>query len=229
VARGHGVRVVETGTPGKANALRLGDDAASTFPRVYLDADVDLSVHSLRVLLRTLASPGVLATSPSPHYDLSAVRPAARRLHKVHELMMEGRRGLAGAGVYCVNEEGHARVAPFPDVISDDGFVHRSFLPGERVVSAGASSTVRPSPTFSATLKRRIRVRQGNRQLDAMGISVPEGRLGLGSLLGLVRSGRVGALDAGWYLGLTGVDRLAVRWRSLRGTAVSWGTDVASR
>ena len=229
VARRHGVRVIETPTPGKANALRLGDEAALTFPRLYLDADVDLTIDSVRVLVATVAAPGVLATSPRPHYDLTAVRPAARRLHKVHEQMMRDRRGLAGAGVYCVNEAGHARVAPFPDVISDDGFVHRSFAPGERVVAAAARSVVRPSASFVATLRRRIRVRQGNQQLDAMGVPLPDGRLGLGSLSGLVRARRVTPLDAAWYVGLIGLDRLAVRWRSLRRAGVSWGTDVSSR
>ena len=74
-----------------------------------------------------------------------------------------------GAGVYCLNEAGHARVTPFPDVISDDGFVHRSFAPGEREVTTGASSVVRPTTTFGASLRRRVRVRQGNQQLDDMG------------------------------------------------------------
>jgi glycosyltransferase involved in cell wall biosynthesis len=229
VARSHGVRVIETRVPGKPNALRLGDDAARGFPRIYLDADVDLSVDSLRVLVDTLTQPGVLATSPAPRYDLTDVRPSARRLHKVHELLMAGRRGLAGAGVYCLNEAGHARVAPFPDVISDDGFVHRSFAPGERVVSTGASSVVRPTTTFGASLRRRVRVRQGNQELDARGLPLAEGRLRLGSLVGLLRTRSISPVDASCYLALLGADRLQVWWRKVRGTEVSWGTDASSR
>ena len=190
VARAHGVRVIETSTPGKAHALRLGDAAASTFPRLYADADIDLTAESVRVLVDTLARPGVLATSPVPHYDLTDARPSARRLHKVHELLMADRRGLAGAGVYCLSEVGHARVAPFPDVISDDGLVHRSFAPGERVVSSGASSVVRPTTTFGASLRRRVRVRQGNQELDALGLPRAEGRLRVGV------AGRPGARPA---------------------------------
>lgn len=229
VAREHGVRVIETPVPGKAHALRLGDDAASTFPRLYVDADVDLTVDSVRILVDTLAEPGVLATSPTPRYDLTGVRPSSRRLHKVHELLMADRRGLAGAGVYCLNGAGHARIAPFPDVISDDGFVHRSFVPGERVVSAGASSVVRPAPTFGASLRRRIRVRQGNQQLDALGLPVGEGPLRLGSLVELVRRRSISPVDASCYLGLLGADRLQVWWRKVRRTEVAWGTDVSSR
>jgi glycosyltransferase involved in cell wall biosynthesis len=229
VARSFGVRVIETRVPGKPNALRLGDEAALVFPRLYLDADVDLPVASVRTLVDTLAQPGVLATSPAPHYDLTGVRRSARRLHKVHGLLMAGRRGLAGAGVYSLNEAGHARVAPFPDVISDDGFVHRTFKPGERVVSTGASSVVRPTTTFGASLRRRVRVRQGNQELDARGLSLPEGRLQLGSLGGLLRARKVTPVDAGWYLALLTADRLQVWWRTARGAEVSWGTDASSR
>jgi hypothetical protein len=229
VARQLGARVIETDTPGKAHALRLGDEAARTFPRVYLDADVDLTVASVHALVRALNAPGVLATSPVPRFDVSGMRRSARHILKVHELMMTGRRGLAGAGVYCLNESGHARVAPLPDVISDDGFVHRSFAPGERVVTRTASSIVRPAPTFAATLRRRVRVRQGNQQLDALGLALPEGRLGLDRLAELMRTRRISVVDAGWYLALLAADRTQVRWRALRGAGVSWGTDRAAQ
>lgn len=229
VARGFGVRVIETPTPGKARALRLGDEAAHAFPRLYLDADVELTTGSVRALVETLARPGVLATSPVPRHELAGVRPSARRLHTVHELLMADRRGLAGAGVYAVNETGHARVAPFPLVISDDGFVHRSFAPGERIVTTDASSVVRPATTFGAVLRRRVRVRQGNEQLDALGLPRAEGRLGLGALVDLVRRRTVSPVDAGWYLALLAADRLQVRWRAARGDGVSWGTDASSR
>ena len=229
VARRQGVRVIETPVPGKPNALRLGDEAASAFPRLYLDADVDVDIDSVRALVDTVARPGVLATSPVPHYDLTGVRRSARRLHKVHDLLMADRRGLAGAGAYCLNESGHAHVAPFPDVISDDGFVHRSFPPGEQVVTTAASSVVRPAATFGAVLRRRVRVRQGNQQLDALGLPLVEGRLQLRSLAGLLRTRRINPVDAGWYLAMVGADRLQVRWQKLRRAEVSWGTDASSR
>jgi glycosyltransferase involved in cell wall biosynthesis len=229
VARKQGVRVIETSIPGKPNALRLGDKVASTFPRIYLDADVEVTSDSVRELVRTLGLPGVLATSPVPHYDFTGVRRSARRLHRVHALLMADRRGLAGTGAYCLNEAGHARVAPFPDVISDDGYVHRSFAAGERVVTTSASSLVRPAPTFAASLRRRVRVRQGNEELDSMGLPRPEGRVGLRSLGRLVWSRKIGPLDAGWYVAFIGADRVQLLWRKARRADVSWGTDVKSR
>ena len=46
IAREAGVRVVEISTPGKANALRLGDAECVTFPRIYVDADIELEFSS---------------------------------------------------------------------------------------------------------------------------------------------------------------------------------------
>src|SRR5690242_13664181 len=48
---GYPVRVIETMTGSKTHALNLGDAAAGAiFPRVYMDADVVMSVGDLRAL-----------------------------------------------------------------------------------------------------------------------------------------------------------------------------------
>ena len=54
IAREAGVRVLETSTPGKANALRLGDAECVTFPRIYVDADIELENSSVRSARRCL-------------------------------------------------------------------------------------------------------------------------------------------------------------------------------
>src|SRR5688500_5584423 len=66
---GGGVRVLETDVPSKSNALNLGDhaaDAADGWPRVYADADVVLSLASLRRIAAALAEGpgGGLAAAP---------------------------------------------------------------------------------------------------------------------------------------------------------------------
>jgi glycosyltransferase involved in cell wall biosynthesis len=227
VAKEAGVRVVETPVPGKPNAIRLGDELCRTFPRVYLDADVELSAASVRALAAAAARPGVLACAPVPVLDLDRVGPVVRRVHRVHERLIAPGRALAGVGVYVLTEAGHARVFPIPDVISDDGWVHGSFAPRERVVVPEASSLVRPARTVRAYLNRRIRVRRGNRQLAALGRAGPEGRLKLRSLVSLVTGRRVSALDGGAYLAVLVLDRVLTRLRP--GGDTPWGSDVSSR
>lgn len=222
-----GVRVVETDVPGKPNALRLGDAECRTFPRLYLDADVELSAASVRELVAACAAPGVLAAAPAPRLDLAGVGRVVRRVHRVHDALIAPNRALAGAGAYMLTEQGHARVFPMPDVISDDGLVHASFAPHERVVVRTARSLVHPARTVPAYLNRRVRVRRGNRQLAELGRSAPEGRLKLRSLLTLVTGRRVSPLDGGCYLAVLALDRALTRLRRRRGA--DWGSDVSSR
>jgi glycosyltransferase involved in cell wall biosynthesis len=226
IAREAGVRVVETSTPGKANALRLGDAECLTFPRIYADADIELDSPSARALVCALAGSGALAASPVPTWELVGVRGLARRVHKVHEGLMAPRRALAGVGVYALSEEGHCRIFPLPNVLSDDELVHRKFASGERILVADATVVVRPARTLRAHLRRRVRVRQGNRELDALGLPAPEGTLRLRALGWLLAERSVSPLDAASYLGVLVVDRL----RTLRtDSSIAWATDATSR
>lgn len=228
-ARQAGARVVETPVPGKANAIRLGDEICRVFPRVYLDADVELTAQSVRALVEALWTPGVLACAPVPRWDLDRASRVAKRLHNVHERLIAPSRALAGVGVYVLSEQGHARAFPLPDVISDDGWVHRAFAPGERVVVPEARSVVRPARTVSAHLRRRVRVRLGNRQLAELGRPATEGRLRLRSLGALVARRAVHPLDALCYLSVLVLDRLLAGGRTLRHTQLRWDTDASSR
>ena len=211
MAREAGVRVVETSTPGKANAVRLGDAECVTFPRIYADADIELQGSSARALVSALDGSDVLAAAPVPIWDLVGASGPARRVHRVHEQLMASRRALDGVGVYVLTEDGHRRIFPLPDVLSDDGLVSRSFAADERLVVPSAPVVVRPARTLRAHVRRRVRVRQGNRQLDALGVPAPEGRLRLRSLGRLVADRSVSLVDAAFYLGVLAVDRVITR------------------
>ncbi len=227
IARTLGVRVIETPVPGKAHALRLGDEACRTFPRIYLDADVRLSADSVRALVAACGRPGILACAPVPRLDLTGVGGVVGRVHRVHDLLMAPVRALSGVGAYALNEQGHDRVFPMPaGVISDDGWVHACFAPHERAVVAKATTLIRPAGTISAHLHRRVRVRRGNRQLAGLGRAAAEGRLGLRSLVSLVTSGRVRPMDAGCYLAVLALDRALSR---IRGRNTPWASDTSSR
>ncbi|MEU7865994.1 glycosyltransferase [Dactylosporangium sp. NPDC049140] len=226
VAAEAGVRVLETSIPGKVPALRLGDEACRTFPRIYLDADVELTADSVRALVRACERPGVLACAPVPELDLARVGRLVRRVHRVHDRLIAPMRALAGVGVYVLTEAGHARVFPMPDVIADDGWVHASFGPDERVVVAEARSLVRPARTVKAHLNRRVRVRRGNRQLAGLQRAHAEGGPGLGSLAALLRRREVSPVDAACYLSVLVLDRTLSRVRRDR---AGWGSDLSTR
>ncbi len=222
-----GVKVLDTEVGGKPNALRLGDAECATFPRVYLDADVQLDAASVRELVAACDQPGVLACAPVPRLDLTGAGPVVSRVHKVHNELIGPHRALAGVGVYVLTEAGHDRVFPMPDIISDDGLVHASFAPHERVVVRTAQSVVRPARTVRSYLNRRVRVRRGNRQLVELGHTGSESRLTLGALGRLVRDRRVGVVDSGCYLTVLVLDRALTRLRNRRGDV--WASDSSTR
>ncbi|WP_173138046.1 glycosyltransferase [Kibdelosporangium persicum] len=228
IARAERARVVETPVAGKAHALGLGDAECRTFPRLYLDADVDLDMASLRRMLNAIER-GALACSPVPEYDLTGVSAVASRFHRVFDQLLTGRRGLAGAGAYMLSKEGHGRVFPLPTVMSDDGWVHRTFSASERQSVEGARSVVRPARTVGAVIRRRARVRLANRELDRLGRKADEPSLGAGQLVTLVRQRRVSVLDALCFLGVLLADKIVARWRRVRGTDAAWSADRSSR
>jgi glycosyltransferase involved in cell wall biosynthesis len=228
IARAERARVVETPIAGKAHALVLGDAECRTFPRLYLDADVDLGMASLRQMLKALDK-GALACSPVPEYDMSGVSRIAARFHRVHDQLLAGRRGLSGTGAYLLSKEGHNRVFPLPVVISDDGYVHRAFSASERRAVEDARSVVRPARTVRAVIRRRARVRLGNRELDLLGRNTDEAPVGLSSLVTLVRHRPVRVLDALWFLVVLAADKVVARWRRMRGKDSTWSTDASTR
>ena len=67
-----------------------------------------------------------------PDHDLSGASWTARGFHRALHALLGERTGLSGAGAYMLTEAGHARVFPMPDVLADDGWVHRSFTAQER-------------------------------------------------------------------------------------------------
>ena len=222
-----GVRVLDTEVPGKPNALRMGDAECAAFPRIYLDADVRLDAASVRELVAACAQPGVLACSPVPALDLTGAGPVVRRVHKVHDALIAPHRALAGVGAYVLTEAGHERVFPMPDVISDDGLIHASFAPHERVVVRSAHSVVRPAATVRSYLNRRVRVRRGNKQLVELGRTGPDSKITLSALGGLVRARRVSVVDSGCYLTVLVLDRALTRLRNRRGDV--WASDSSTR
>ena len=132
------MRIIETPVASKVHALNLGDDAAaSTFPRFYIDADVVLSLESLRQLAAVLTmqhdGARVLATAPRFAMNVRHSSWLVREFYAVNDRMPSSREGIGGSGVYGLSEAGRSRFDRFPQLTADDGFVRLQFSPSERV------------------------------------------------------------------------------------------------
>ena len=64
------ITVIETETPGKTNALNLGEESLTSFPRIFLDADIELKPGTARALIAACGQPHPIV-APIPIYDMT--------------------------------------------------------------------------------------------------------------------------------------------------------------
>jgi glycosyltransferase involved in cell wall biosynthesis len=176
------VRVVEIPEPSKAAAMRAGNVVSDAFPRIHMDADVELTGAAARALARTLCHPGVLATAPERDLDVDGVSLAVRWYYEVWEALPQVRSGLFGRGVVAVTRAGQERLDAFPSLLSDDLVASEGFGVDERVITPDARVVVRPPKRLRDLIRRRVRVVTGSIQADRHGIRRPASRTTIGSL-----------------------------------------------
>ncbi|MFB7257591.1 glycosyltransferase [Streptomyces nojiriensis] len=165
--RGDRVRVVEIPTPSKHRALRVGDEHARGFPRLYVDADVVVGAADVGALVGALdRSPELLAAAPGRDIPLGGCAWPVRAYYRVWQRLPAVREGLFGRGVIAVTEAGHARIAALPPLMADDLAASLAFGPGERRVVEEARVVVRPPRTWSDLIRRRVRAATSSAEFE---------------------------------------------------------------
>ncbi|WP_329376784.1 glycosyltransferase [Streptomyces sp. NBC_01351] len=166
-ARGPRVRVVDIPTPSKHTALRVGDEHARGFPRLYVDADVVLGADGVRALVAALdGTPEFLAAAPGRDIPLAGCAWPVRAYYRVWQRLPAVREGLFGRGVIAVTEAGHARIAALPPLMADDLAASLAFGRGERTVVESARVVVHPPRTWSDLVKRKVRAATSSAELE---------------------------------------------------------------
>jgi Glycosyl transferase family 2 len=171
---GPAVRVVSIPVASKPAALAAGNKAAAGFPRIYVDADVELRARDARALADCVAEPGVLAAAPRRVLAMSASPWPVRWYYRVWVRLPEVRRGLFARGVIAVGRRGSERLAALPPLLADDLAASLAFAPHERRIAAGASAIIHPPRKFADLLRRRTRAAEGVAQLE-QAVPAPEG------------------------------------------------------
>lgn len=168
IAVAHGATVVERTEPGKAAALNAAERVATSYPRVYLDADIVVPPGGLmRVLAGLDEIPGTLAAVPRRRVDTDDRSWPVRAYFAINERLPVFRKGLFGRGMIAVGEPGRRRFGEFPALIADDLFLDSVFEDAQkREVSAVEIVVAAPMRTRDL-LARLIRVRRGNAQMRA--------------------------------------------------------------
>ena len=207
-----------------------GDFEASSFPRLYVDADVELGLADVRALEDELAKPGVLAAAPERLVAFDDCPWPVRWYYDIWLRLPQVRQGLFARGVIAVSAEGHGRIAALPPLLADDLAASLSFSPGERRIAANASTVCHAPRQTADLLRRRIRAVTSVTQLERTE-QAPDStaRTSLADLMAIFRHNPATAPRLALFAAITVAARLAARRAVARGDYSTWLRDESSR
>ena len=222
-------RVIEIPQPSKVEAVRVGNAATDVFPRIHLDADIELYGAAALRLIEPITRDEVLATAPRRDVPRTGCSRWVRWYYDVWEALPQVESGLFGRGVVVLSEQGQARVTALPRMMSDDLGMSDSFSGEERRVVPSAVAVVHPPRTVRDLVRRRIRIATGNAQAGQLGVRRPGSRTSARTLLGLAVTRPGLALRLPVFVAVHVAARLGAR-RALRsGDFTTWQRDESSR
>jgi GT2 family glycosyltransferase len=222
-----GVRVVELEQGSKPAALNAGDKAATLWPRLYLDADIQISAAAVLAVLDRLGQGDVMVARPDSRYNSGGASALVRSYYRARRRIPQHKLAMWGAGAYGLSAKGHQRFGAFPAVTGDDLYVDTRFDAHEKAVVATDPSVVKTPADVKSLLAILRRGHRSGAELSADRHG-PHARImntSLDTALAVVRTirGPRSAVDAAVYLGMA----LAARWR-FRNAHV-WERDESSR
>jgi hypothetical protein len=227
---GPAVRVLVLPVASKHEAMAAGDRAAAGFPRIYVDADVELRVDDARALTAALRQPGVLAAAPRREQVMTGRPWQVRWYYDVWSLLPGVQRGLWGRGVIAVNEAGHRRLSGLPPLQADDLATSLMFEPHETVLALGARVIIHPPMTFADLLCRRARCVTGVAQIErTQDLDASTDRTRIADLFAVTRHRPGMLLRVGYFLSVAVCARLRASRARARGDYVTWLRDESSR
>lgn len=162
------VTVIEIPESSKVAALNTGDEVVTALPRIYLDADSELSNASARSLLREAVhhkDPAIVTASVE--FETGGCSALARSFVHGTKRTSFVKFGVIAGGVYALNGPGRARFGRFPELTNDDFFVASLFDAHEQIIDANAKVITRPPRDVRSLIRVRSRIYYGNRQVEA--------------------------------------------------------------
>lgn len=212
-----GVKVLEIGKPSKTAALNLAETATARWPRIYLDADIQISLAAVCDTLIHLDRKDAVAGRPPYLWVLDGVSWPVRAYYQARSRIPSAHLALWGAGVYALSADGRRRFGAFPDIVADDLFVDRQFAAWEKQVVHTDPVLVSVPRSARSLLKVLRRQNRGAKELRSGTLS--------GTLKELARSitGPWSLLNAVVYAGFSLLSRSPTRSKD------RWERDESSR
>lgn len=165
---GEAVRCIETETASKVHALNLGDKAASYFPRLYLDADIKITIGDVWKVVAEMEQKNALAAAPRMQMDLGGSSWAVRSYYDIWCNLPYCRQGMIGAGVYALSEKGRNLFSEFPNIIADDRYIRALFREDQRIGVSNAVSIISAPTNLKGLIKIKTRSRLGGYEFESL-------------------------------------------------------------
>jgi glycosyltransferase involved in cell wall biosynthesis len=224
------IRVISLPVPSKHQALVAGNQAASRFPRLYVDADVELGTEDVRALVRALDEPGLMCAGPLRIHDMTGSPWQVRWWYSIWMQLPEVRKGFFGRGVIGVSAAGYARLLKMPPLMADDLAASLAFLSHERLVVAEARVLIHPPRTFADLLRSRTRAAMGSDQLESTSTAVTaSARTRLSDVMKIVMRAPHRAPQAALFLAVAVAARRRARTLAAERGYTTWLRDESSR
>jgi glycosyltransferase involved in cell wall biosynthesis len=166
VSAGYPIKVIDLPEPGKIGALRAGERAVSALPRVYLDADVEVTGETLRAVIHATAT-GAVAARPPVRFASERSTWLVRRYYAARRALPGLMHDLCAGGIFALSSTARERFDEFPDVTSDDLFAAR-IVAADEIVVVDTDPVVVHVPRNSGSLLHILkRVYRGNEEFAA--------------------------------------------------------------
>ena len=153
----------------KTNAINHAESIVTGYPRLFIDADVIISVDHVMKLIKQASSTHLpLLLAPRARIDLKnssiIVNYYYRTWQKTKFFIIQG----FGSGIYVMNRSARSKFKYFPDIIADDGFVREFFSEDQLKVVEDANSIVKAPLNIKDLIKIKSRSKLGNYQLSRL-------------------------------------------------------------
>lgn len=163
-----GISVVDIESAGKHFALNEGDRlAGDVYPRLYCDADVQVSATAIAALVEALTTEEIRVAGPAVRYGAEesdwAVKMYFRALdsrlmtawHSEH---------VVGRGLYGASRAARECFTTFPNLFADDLFFDSQFELAQKYIVPECVATIWVPGTVRGLIRGEARVAEGNQQ-----------------------------------------------------------------
>lgn len=164
--------VFETDKASKTNALNIGINNSQGSLKVLMDADIQISGKDLNTLVAELKDKQLKAISPKITFAFDKSNFFVRQYYRVASLSFYNTNKRL-SNVIALSESGIKQIFPLPEVIADDEYIRRQFLPAEVAVSQQCALVFTCAKNLTNLLQVLTRVERGNVQLKSMQVNAP--------------------------------------------------------